>query len=102
MLKHSELLLLELRGQAQLLKTKLHSIIISPPNFTHYSQTSIILLATAESRLVPEIVRWRSTIHHCREHVSTALELSYHAKHYCISRFALYLVIYGLDVAAQP
>ncbi|MEQ2172038.1 hypothetical protein GOODEAATRI_016858 [Goodea atripinnis] len=55
MLKHSEFLSLELRGQAQLMKNNL-SIIPLPHNFT--------------------LTIWRSTICHSREHASTALESS--------------------------
>ena len=67
MLRHSEFLSLELRGQAQLHQT-LH--------LAQCSQTSTVLLATAKPRLVHQIARWRSAIHHSRERVSTALESS--------------------------
>ena len=41
------------------------------------SQTNTVLLATAKPRLVHHIVRWKSAIHHSREHVSTALRVQW-------------------------
>jgi len=45
-------------------------------HLTQCSQTSTVLLATANPRLVHQIARWRSAIRHSRERVSTALESS--------------------------
>ena len=77
MLKHSEFLSLELRGQAQLLKynpkqSPLHQTL----HLAQCSQTSTVLLATAKPRLIHQIAKWRRVIHHSRERVSTALESS--------------------------
>ena len=67
MLKHSEFLSLELRGQAQLLKNN--------PT-PQVSQTSTVLLATVKPRLIHQIARWRSAVNHSRECLSTALDSS--------------------------
>ena len=76
MLKHSEFLSLEIRGQAQFLKntptpqSPLHQTL----HLAQCSQASTVILATAKPRLVHQIDRWRSMIHQSRERISTALE----------------------------
>ncbi len=78
MLKHSDFLSLELRGQAQLLKNNPtpQSPLHQTSQLAQCSQTGTVLLATAKPRLVHQIARWRSVIRHSRERVSPALESS--------------------------
>ncbi len=78
MLKHSEFLSLELRGQAQLLKNNPTpwSPLHQTSQLAQCSQTSTVILETAKPRLVHQIARWRSVICHSRERISTALESS--------------------------
>lgn len=46
------------------------------PNFTPGIMQSdmYVRLATVKPTLVYQMARWRSVIHHCREHISTCLE----------------------------
>ena len=74
MLKHSEFLSLEHRGQAQLLKKQPHTIIPHPPNFTLGKMQSDKYHSPGNP--VHQIGGWNSAICHSRKRFSTARESS--------------------------
>ena len=78
MLMHSEFLSKGTKGPSPAPEKQPRTII--PLHQTlhsaQYSQTGTVLQATTKPRLVHQIARWRSTIRHSRERISTALESS--------------------------
>ena len=64
MLKHSEFLSLELRGPSRAPEEQPHTTIPLQQtlHLAQYSQTGIVLLATAKPTLVHQIARWRRAI----------------------------------------
>ena len=66
------------------------------------SQTSTVLLANTRAGLVHQIARWRRAIRHSRERLYSSQVQWRRTLHHCIQRFALHLLMYGLDAAAWP
>ncbi|KAI4881358.1 hypothetical protein NFI96_005816 [Prochilodus magdalenae] len=81
-----------------------HTIIPPPPNLTLGTVQSDKYRSPGnhQTQTPPSDCQMEIVIGHSREHASTALESSGGALHHRIPRFALSLVMQGLDAAAQP